>query len=248
MLCSSQAAPGRGLSSSPPGSRVRAARERPVRCGAGSGRAARACGVAPRPRQGSCPGSRVRAGAGQPGSVCGWAWPGLSRVRRRRREGQKLVERVPANRAADHDLDPPRPEHATLDPPQLFTQLTLLRPIQTLAQGATEGNLQLSVAHDDLVEVVDRDQARLILTPPLSDQGRPPQGVIVPGRQLVLVLKESGQAADFQDSTDHLGPDSRRSRARPSPWDGPRRPRRGTARGRRGAGRPGARCPSAAGS
>jgi len=71
-----------------------------------------------------------------------------------RQNGQKLVERAPANRAADYYLDPPRSEHAALDPPQLFTQLTLLRPIQILAQGTTEGNL-LSVAHDDLVEVVD---------------------------------------------------------------------------------------------
>jgi hypothetical protein len=95
----------------------------------------------------------------------------LSRARRCGCEGQKLVERVPTNRAANHDLDPPRSEHATHDPLQLFTQLTLLRPIQTLAQGATEGNLQLSVANDDLVEVVDGDQARLILTPLRSDQG-----------------------------------------------------------------------------
>ena len=53
----------------------------------------------------------------------------FSRARRAhaRQNGQKLVERAPANRAADYYLDPPRSEHAALDPPQLFTQLTLLR-------------------------------------------------------------------------------------------------------------------------
>jgi hypothetical protein len=162
VLCSSQAAPGRGLSSSPPGSRVRAGAGEagPLWGWVWSGRSRVLCRSQAAP--GLVSGSRVRAGSGQPGSVCGWAWPGRSRVRAGAREWQKLVERVPANRAANHDLDPPRSEHAALDPPQLFTQLTLLRPIQTLTQGATEGNLQLSVAHDDLVEVVDGDQARLM--------------------------------------------------------------------------------------
>ena len=117
MLCSSQAAPGRGLSSSPPGSRVRTARERPVRCGAGSGRAARRVLCRSQAAQGWCPAlACARRGAARLGVWLGLA-PALSRAARRRREGQKLVERVPANRAANHDLDPPRSEHATLDPP-----------------------------------------------------------------------------------------------------------------------------------
>ena len=108
-------------------SRVRGA-GRPARCAVGSGpgrsrvwcRSQAAPGLVSGSRRrggnllgvGRAPGTRARARGGRSLGL----GPGSLACALGARERHKLVERETANREADHDLDPPRSEHAILAP------------------------------------------------------------------------------------------------------------------------------------